>query len=409
MTGAEQIAQARVELDALNEKVDAAVEDFNVGTIALDKAQKDAQLADTRVARSRAKLARLKAEYGTVAAAAYRGGAADGFVSLVMTSSPQTFLDRASTLDHIARNKRDQMLVLRAADRELRAASDASDVALGKQQAVAVQLAKTKAAIDKDVAQQEKLLKQLETDEAKRIAAEIAERKRQAALAAARARAKAERARLARIEAARVARVATEKRARLQREAQLKARARMNQQRAVAAAAAEAAALEAAEEERAARVAEAAAAAEEARDNQEAEAAERPEPKPEPDPEPSPEPEPSGGSRASIAVRSAYAQLGKRYVWAADGPNTFDCSGLTMYVWAKAGVSLPHSSRAQFHEGRRVSRSELRSGDLVFFGSPIHHVGIFIGGGQYIAAPQTGDVVSIRSMARNDYTGAVRL
>lgn len=108
-------------------------------------------------------------------------------------------------------------------------------------------------------------------------------------------------------------------------------------------------------------------------------------------------------------MRSAYQQLGKRYVWAADGPDTFDCSGLTMFVWAKAGVSLSHSSRAQFNEGRRVSKSELRPGDLVFYGSPIHHVGIFIGGDQYIAAPQTGDVVRIKNINRRDWTGAVRL
>jgi cell wall-associated NlpC family hydrolase len=105
----------------------------------------------------------------------------------------------------------------------------------------------------------------------------------------------------------------------------------------------------------------------------------------------------------------ARRQLGKSYVWAADGPDTFDCSGLTQYVWAKAGVYLPHSSRMQFHSGRHISKSELRPGDLVFYGSPIHHVGIYIGGGMYINAPQTGDVVKISSIYRKEWAGAVRL
>ncbi len=113
--------------------------------------------------------------------------------------------------------------------------------------------------------------------------------------------------------------------------------------------------------------------------------------------------------RAKIAVAEAYRQLGKPYRWGAAGPDSFDCSGLTMWVWAKAGVSLPHSSRMQINHGRRVSRSELQPGDLVFYGHPIHHVGIYVGGGQYIAAPHTGAVVSFRNVDRGDYAGATRL
>jgi cell wall-associated NlpC family hydrolase len=113
--------------------------------------------------------------------------------------------------------------------------------------------------------------------------------------------------------------------------------------------------------------------------------------------------------RASVAVAEAYRQLGKPYHWGSAGPNSFDCSGLMMWVWGKAGVSLPHSSRAQYGYGTHVSRDELQPGDLVFFGSPIHHVGIYVGGGQYIAAPHSGDVVGFRSMGRDGYAGATRL
>jgi cell wall-associated NlpC family hydrolase len=117
----------------------------------------------------------------------------------------------------------------------------------------------------------------------------------------------------------------------------------------------------------------------------------------------------TASGRARIAVAEAYRQLGKPYRWGAAGPNSFDCSGLTMWVWGKAGVSLPHSSRAQIGYGTRVSKSQLLPGDLVFFGSPIHHVGIYVGNGRYIAAPHTGDVVGFRDVNRGDWAGATRL
>jgi cell wall-associated NlpC family hydrolase len=79
-----------------------------------------------------------------------------------------------------------------------------------------------------------------------------------------------------------------------------------------------------------------------------------------------------------------------------------------MWVWGKAGVSLPHSSRAQYSSGRHVSRGDLQPGDLTFYGSPIHHVGIYIGGGRMISAPHSGDVVKIQDAFRSDYAGAVR-
>jgi cell wall-associated NlpC family hydrolase len=79
-----------------------------------------------------------------------------------------------------------------------------------------------------------------------------------------------------------------------------------------------------------------------------------------------------------------------------------------MYAWASAGVSLPHSSQAQFASLPHVSEAQLAPGDLVFFGSPIHHVGMYLGGGMMIHAPQTGDVVKISAVWRSDYAGAAR-
>ncbi|MBW3589913.1 MAG: C40 family peptidase [Actinobacteria bacterium] len=112
--------------------------------------------------------------------------------------------------------------------------------------------------------------------------------------------------------------------------------------------------------------------------------------------------------RAGIAVETAYAQLGKPYRWGASGPDSFDCSGLTMYSWRRAGVSLPHSSRAQYSATKRVAREDLQPGDLVFFGSPIHHVGIYAGDGKMIHSPETGKNVRIWTISRRDYAGAGR-
>jgi len=114
----------------------------------------------------------------------------------------------------------------------------------------------------------------------------------------------------------------------------------------------------------------------------------------------------SGG--AATAIAAARSTLGSPYVWAAAGPSAFDCSGLTMYAWAKAGRSLPHSSAMQMSSGRRVSASALQPGDLVFYGSPVHHVALYVGGGQVIHAPQTGDVVRYASVDMMPISGAVR-
>jgi len=107
-------------------------------------------------------------------------------------------------------------------------------------------------------------------------------------------------------------------------------------------------------------------------------------------------------------VQIAKSRLGAPYVWAAAGPRAFDCSGLTMWAYRQIGISLPHSSRAQINVGQRVSRANIQPGDLVFFGSPIHHVGMYVGGGMMIHAPHSGDVVRIAPAFRGDYVGASR-
>ena len=115
--------------------------------------------------------------------------------------------------------------------------------------------------------------------------------------------------------------------------------------------------------------------------------------------------------RAGVALKYALKQIGDRYVFGADGLTTWDCSGLTMRAFQAAGVSLPHSSAAQFRYGKLISRSNLKPGDLVFFGSPISHVGIYLGGNKMVHAPRSGSRVKVATMdmGRKKFRGGKRL
>jgi len=115
--------------------------------------------------------------------------------------------------------------------------------------------------------------------------------------------------------------------------------------------------------------------------------------------------------RAGIAIKYALKQIGDRYVFGAAGLVTWDCSGLTMRAYQAAGVSLPHSSAAQSRMGKQVSIHALKPGDLLFFGRPVSHVGIYIGGGKMVHAPRSGSRVKITtsgSLGRKPLVGARR-
>jgi len=113
---------------------------------------------------------------------------------------------------------------------------------------------------------------------------------------------------------------------------------------------------------------------------------------------------------ARAAVRFALHFRGVPYVWGASSPAGFDCSGLTRYVYAHFGITLPHSTYGQWAAGRHIRRSQLRPGDLVFFG--MGHVGLWLGHGRFVHAPHTGQVVSVERLANSyaaSYSGAVRI
>lgn len=120
-------------------------------------------------------------------------------------------------------------------------------------------------------------------------------------------------------------------------------------------------------------------------------------------------PPPALNANAQAAIDAAYSMIGVPYQYGGSSPESgFDCSGFTMWAWAHAGISLPHSSAMQYAVLPHVAQSDLQPGDLVFFYSPIHHVGIYLGGGQMIDSPHTGTVVQIRPVEWSVYVGAAR-
>ncbi len=120
-----------------------------------------------------------------------------------------------------------------------------------------------------------------------------------------------------------------------------------------------------------------------------------------------PPPAPNGNVAAVLAA--AYSMIGTPYQYGGSSPETgFDCSGFTMWAWSHAGVYLPHSSAAQYGALPHVEQSDLQPGDLVFFYSPISHVGIYVGGGRMIHSPHTGSVVSVVPIYWDSFVGAAR-
>ena len=343
-----QIRDEQARLDTLNNQAEAAAERYNAGRIALVRARSAAAIADSRVVREQAALDALKTQVGAFAAQVYRSGGTDKIVLLVTTSSPQTYLDRSSALDRISARQSSLMANLATARHRREQASVEA-------KSVADAAAQTLKTLDKDKA-----------------AVLHAANQAQGVL------------RDLRVKQAQLVRAAKDAAAR--RVAQARADALAAQARASAAAAA--AFAQAPTTAPSTPVATA------------------------PTSTPVATTKHYAGSAAQIAVQVAMNQLGKPYVWGAAGPNSFDCSGLTMFAYAQAGISLSHYTGAQFNEGQHVPQSDLRPGDLVFFGTSLGHMGMYIGNGNFIHAPHSGDVVKISPLSgyyQSEYAGAVRV
>ena len=345
----QEVEQRVTQLDL---QADQAVEDYQEAQVQLVALRRTADAAQADVRRQQAVLAELQEQVGDVVATAYRSGNAGSALSLITDSaSPQAYLERATSLDQLASEQADRVVATTAARARLETVVQRAAADLEAQRAVEARAAERKKTVEDTLREQKSLLATLKEQERRRVLAERA--------------------------------------AQLLAQQQAAARASRARQATVAAPA----------EQSSAGTGGSSAASGSGSSGSTSVAV----------PTPSGSSAPvSGSGRASVAVREAYAKLGSPYVWAAAGPSTFDCSGLTSWVWAKAGVALPHSSRAQYAIGRKVSQSEIQAGDLVYYGSPIHHVGIYVGGGNMISAPHTGDVVKVQPAFRSDYVGATR-
>lgn len=379
-----QYVAASARLAQVQDAAGAAAEAYNGARYELDRRSAETAAAKKRAAQAQQVADAAGLQVRRYAASVYQQGGNLGELEAYLSSTgPQDLMDRATALEAVS-DARAQSL------QRAGAASIVADTM--RQQAAQAEAAQVKAA---QAAEAARNAAQAQADQAQAAAAEIQqqqtsltaqlatlrktsvalERQRQDGLAAAAA------ARAAAAEAARQAQLAAE-RAKAARTAAAKREAR---------AAAARAAAEAARQRAAAQAAEAAAAQN------------NPRPRPQPENPPPPPPSTNGGVSAVIAY--ARAQVGKPYQWGGAGPDSFDCSGLTMRAWQRAGVNLSHYTGAQWDETARVAISDLRPGDLVFYGSSgptSHHVGLYIGDGQMIEAPYTGADVRYASIYRSD-------
>ncbi|EIV94301.1 NlpC/P60 family protein [Frankia sp. QA3] len=342
----DEIGRTRAKLDGSARQTASATEAFNAERIRLAEAERAATAAAARVDRADRAVREAADQHRGLAVSADRAG---GFaqLSLLLTGDPRRALDRAGAVDALARRQRVAGTGLRLARRDLTEARRSADAALVGKKKIVADLAARKRTIEAAADEQRGLLQRLES--------RYAELERQA-------RARQAAAQRARQAAAAAAAAAVARQAAAER-------ARYRQESGVAAVAGRAFV--------AAPITAAAAA-------------------------------PVGGGGAATAVREAYAQLGKPYVWGAEGPGTFDCSGLTQWVWGKAGVALSHYTGSQWDEGRRVSRAALIPGDLVFFYPDLDHVGIYVGSGKMIHAPRTGEVVRVEKVWWSSFQGGIR-
>lgn len=345
------VARTQAALDRLNATAEIAVEAYDAARVKQAAAQQEVQAAQVVLDVAGQRVDTARQVVNQFATAAYESGGMSAMGALLASGDPGSLLDRIGTLQVISRSQRDAVSQLDAARVYQLMVRQRAAAALDRASAAARAADAARAKAQTEVAHQTALLSGLRTQQ-QRLADLLTQ---------ARAHASAlERARL---------------------EALARARA------------------EAAARAAAARAAAARQAAQQAAS--------------------------SGTTTTSYAgtvsaeteqraVQAAESQIGKPYQWGAAGPDSYDCSGLTMWAYAQVGVTLDHWTGFQWNEGVHIPLSSLRPGDLVFFATDtndpntIHHVGMYIGNGEMVEAPYTGADVRISSAFRPDLIGAVR-
>jgi peptidoglycan DL-endopeptidase CwlO len=336
-------AQAERVLDQIHEldlKLELAVDEWNGANIRLTQLEAELVANQQQLEVARASLRRAQATVERRLISLYQGGEVDVVEVVLGARSFDDLLDRLDTASRVAEDDARILDDVRESKAEVEAQRQALVRALARQKEIVAQRAARRAEIESGLAERRALYGSVREQI---VVLEAQERARQARLAA---------------EARRQAAAIERRRA----------------------------APQAAQEQEPAQEAPAPAPA----------PTPAPAPAPTPEPTPEPTPPPAGPGHPEV-VPIALQYLGVPYRWGGASPSGFDCSGLTMFVYGKIGISLPHAVSWQYGYGRPVSRSQLAAGDLVFFNS-LGHVGIYIGGGSFVHAPHTGDVVKISSI-----------
>jgi cell wall-associated NlpC family hydrolase len=370
ITKAKSQAEAlREQIDELDAKVEAAVEEYNTAKELLAQTQAAAKKNEAKLKKTEADLEEARARLTVRVVEIYKAGHLGVLDTLVGSVSFSDLVNRLSLMERLSKQDAELIAQVTAYQDEVTARKAELAKQLGEQKQYKAEAAAAEEKVKAQLAAKEKALVGKEAQIAQLEKEEAA---RQAALAEA-ARKAAEEARKAREAAAREARDAAARRATTtttERTATTSGRTTTT-------------------------------------DGETTATSERP-PTTERPTTTTTEGAPSGGLSGGDVVDYALRFLGTRYVWGGSGPSGFDCSGFTQYVYAHFDIFIPHSSALQYRYGVAVSRAALEPGDLVFFYSPIHHVGIYIGGGKMVNAAGTGKGVRIDYLW-SSYTGARRL
>ena len=371
------IAQAQVQLAALQTQEDVAAEMFDAGTIAAAAAANAVQVAQATVLTQSLKLNDMQQRVRYLAVGAYTGDGLNPIDELLAGGDPQTLLTKAGDINEVARHESAQLTALTA---EQQIVANAQLIAADRQAAAVAAvkgLAAAKDRISKVIALEQGVLSHLQAQQRAELLAEQA-RQRAAAQAAARAA-------IAAIKSQQLLAAVT-------------ARDRAAAPIAVAPVIAAVAAA----------VPQAAAPQTTAPTPTTPASASVPAGPASSSPSPassSTPPSSAASNPGQIAMQAALSQQGKPYVYGTAGPDTYDCSGLVMWAFAQAGISLPHNAAAQYGYGTHVSISQLQPGDIVFYdeGGYIGHDGIYVGNGEMVDANHTGSFVGVRAL----YSGLI--
>ncbi|MBL1087223.1 C40 family peptidase [Streptomyces actinomycinicus] len=299
--------EVKAKVDKLYEQAEQATEKYNGAKEKQQKLQKEISTIQDDVARGQEELNKLRDGLGSLATAQYRSGGIDSSVQLFLSSDPDDFLDKASTLDQLSGQQVDALKKIQDKQRELAQERAEATEKLKDLSATRTELGNKKKEVQGKLAEAQRLLNTLTAKEK----AELAQKQQ-----------RADRSSSDRVDLGDA---------------------------------------------------------------------------------------PPASGRAQAAFAAAQSQIGKPYVYGATGPSSFDCSGLTSYAYAQAGVSIPRTSEAQANYGTRIGMSDLKVGDLVFFYGDLHHVGLYAGNGQVLHAPHTGAVVRYESMNNMPFQFGVRV